>query len=412
MSLFAEHEFENYVEPNPEEDNKPSQDDLELGAKFYIDYFSDVENIEKHSKKVKLERMGMRKNELGNAIQNEAFTYQGCFFDDYDIHPKDMVFDISCIHDVTEDKENDKRSFKYRVEAFNRGLDIVSSHTNKDSVPGKTLKWVVEEKTTGKIVGFIRFASPLMNSKPRNERLGKVPEMVSFNKHAIMGFVIVPVQPFGYNYAGGKLLTLLCCSHYARKYLNEKYENCNICSFETTSLYGSAKAQSQYDGMKPFIKYYGLTESKMPPFLPDETFNNYYNNIFSKAFEKDPVDKKSSNRLLKRNNYVINYIKKNLEDEKLKNEFISSINKAISMTQKKRFYISDYGFENSREVILGEQTELIPSKQNYHKFELDYMIDWWKNKATNRYEKLKKDGRLRHELELWNSDEINFDIIR
>ena len=84
----------------------------------------------------------------------------------------------------------------------------------------------------------------------------------------------------------------------------------------------------------------------------------------------------------------------------------------MDVTQQKRFYISDYGFENSKEVILGEQSELIPSKQNYHKFELDYMIDWWKNKATNRYEKLKKDGRLRHELELWNSDEINFDIIR
>ena len=41
----------------------------------------------------------------------------------------------------------------------------------------------------------------------------------------------------------------------------------------------------------------------------------------------------------------------------------------MDVTQQKRFYISDYGFENSKEVILGEQTELIPSKQNYHKFE-------------------------------------------
>ncbi len=394
MSLFPELEVEQPTSNS--EQYKLSQSDLSYGAQLYIDYFSDIGNIEEHSKKIKLERMSNRKSELG------GMSYEDTFFNDYNIHPQDMKFTI---HDVSV-------SYKYDNAYFNRALDIVSSHTNKDSVPGKTLKWIIEEVNTEKVVGFVRFASPLMNSKPRNLRLGRPPEMVAFNKHTIMGFVIVPVQPFGYNYAGGKLLTLMCCSHYARKYLNEKYENCNICSFETTSLYGSSKAQSQYDGLKPFIKYYGLTESKMTPFLPPEIFNDYYNNIFSKGFPDDPVGKNSSNRLLKRNTYVISYIKKNLQDKKLKDLFTSSIDKAMDVTQQKRFYISDYGFENSKEVILGEQTELIPSKQNYHKFELDYMIDWWKNKATNRYEKLKKDGRLRHELELWNSDEINFDIIR
>lgn len=394
MSLFPELEVEQ--SKSDSQQYELSQSDLSYGAQLYIDYFSDIDNIEEHSKKIKLERMNNRKSELG------GMSHEDTFFNDYNIHPQDMKFNI---HDVSV-------SHKYNNEYFNRALDIVSSHTNKDSVPGKSLKWIVEEENTGKVVGFVRFASPLMNSKPRNLRLGRAPEMVSFNKHVIMGFVIVPVQPFGYNYAGGKLLTLMCCSHYTRKYLNEKYKGCDICSFETTSLYGSSKDQSQYDGLKPFIKYYGLTESKMTPFLPSEIFNDYYNNIFSKGFPDDPVGKNSSNRLLKRNTYVISYIKKNLQDQKLKDLFISSIDKAMDVTQQKRFYISDYGFENSREVILGEQTELIPSKQNYHKFELDYMIDWWKNKATNRYENLKKEGRLRHELELWNSDEINFDIIR
>ena len=40
------------------------------------------------------------------------------------------------------------------------------------------------------------------------------------------------------------------------------------------------------------------------------------------------------------------------------------------------------------------------------------MINWWKNKATNRFENLTRDDRIRHKLELWNSDEIDFDIIR
>ena len=33
----------------------------------------------------------------------------------------------------------------------------------------------------------------------------------------LMGFAIVPSQPFGYNYLGGKLLALMCVSHFARE---------------------------------------------------------------------------------------------------------------------------------------------------------------------------------------------------
>ena len=41
----------------------------------------------------------------------------------------------------------------------------------------------------------------------------------------------------------------------------------NLCLFETTSLYGSTKQTSQYDGMKPYIRYRGLTESDMVPMM-------------------------------------------------------------------------------------------------------------------------------------------------
>jgi len=40
----------------------------------------------------------------------------------------------------------------------------------------------------------------------------------SFNRAAAMGFVIVPSQPFGYNYLGGKLLASICCSHEVREF--------------------------------------------------------------------------------------------------------------------------------------------------------------------------------------------------
>ena len=76
------------------------------------------------------------------------------------------------------------------------------------------------------------------------------------------GFVIVPTQPFGFNYLGGKLLAALCCSHEVREKLNKKYDM-NLVMFETTSLYGNSKSASQYDGMKPtnLPVFFSLTAS-------------------------------------------------------------------------------------------------------------------------------------------------------
>ena len=53
--------------------------------------------------------------------------------------------------------------------------------------------------------------------------------------------------------------------------------------------------------------------------------------------------------------------------------------------------MSDYGYSNVREVILGEQTKLVKG-QNWDKFDLENIISWWKRKAGKRYEKLKKEG--------------------
>ena len=50
-------------------------------------------------------------------------------------------------------------------------------------------------------------------------------------------------------------------------------------------------------------------------------------------------------------------------------------------------------------------------KDNYDRYSFDGVVEWWRNKASKRYESLKADGRLRTELETWNcADDI--EIIR
>jgi len=86
------------------------------------------------------------------------------------------------------------------TETWTNLLNITSSHVNIPPV-GRNVKVAVREKNTGKYVGFIRLGSPVINCKPRNELLGQVftqkPEWGKrFNNSAMMGFVIVPAQPF------------------------------------------------------------------------------------------------------------------------------------------------------------------------------------------------------------------------
>ena len=47
----------------------------------------------------------------------------------------------------------------------------------------------------------------------------------------------------------------------------------------------------------------------------------------------------------------------------------------------------------------------------YDKYELDNIISWWKKKATKRYNKLKEEGRIREEVEVWSNGN-DIDIIR
>ena len=363
-------------------------------ADEFIQYFSRMQNIEDYLRYVKKEVI---------KTTSTLFPLHDEFFNE-DIHPNDMEFDIKFVGD----------RFQYSVpqDHYNTLLRAVSSHNNESNIPGRELRWMVYEKNTNTLLGFIRFGSPTINSKPRNNWLGKVPNLSIFNRHAAMGFVIVPSQPFGYNYLGGKLLALLCCSHFARETLNEVFEK-DIALFETTSLYGSTTDASQYDGLKPFMRYKGLTESKFLPLLHDEAFHKLHDRFKALNDNKPLTDNRASSKKMKRQTKMISILRNSMKeygmDSQLQ-EFNAVVSTALSLTQKKRTYFCEYGYSNVREVILGEQDELLRGP-NWDKFYLENIIAWWKKKASKRYEKLKREERFRDKVELWTDDD-DIQIIR
>ena len=372
-----------------------SEIDSLWAADQFINYFKRFNTIEDYIRVTKEAAV----NERGKSI----VSLKDEFFNE-DIHPEDMDFEVRFVGERFQ--QSVPQAYYHEL------LTATSSAVIEKNIPGRELRWIVYEKNSKKIVGFIRFGSPTINSKPRNEWLGQPANLSIFNRHAAMGFAIVPSQPFGYNFLGGKLLALMCVSHFAREHLNKVFKK-DIGWFETTSLYGSTTSASQYDGLKPFIRFKGLTDSKFLPLLHDTAFHTLHNR-FTLINNNNPVTPSYvSSKKMKRQTKMIAWTKKSLiehgQDEKLE-EFNAVIKNAFTLTQRKRAYTSDYGYGNVREVLLGEQDKLIPGP-NWDKFYLDNIISWWKKKAGKRYEKLKKEGRFRTEVELWTEDD-NIQIIR
>ena len=371
-------------------DHVPSEV-ADWAADEFIDYFKHFTTIEDYLRHVK--REVLQKPTTLMSMKDE--------FLNEDIHPDEMDFEVKFVGD----RFDNALSQDY----YRSRLIATSSHNIEDNIPGRELRWIVREKRTQKVIGFIRFGSPVINSKPRNNWLGKAPDLSIFNRHAVMGFAIVPSQPFGYNYLGGKLLALLCVSHFARETINDVFEK-DIGLFETTSLYGSTTSASQYDGLNPFIRYKGLTDSRFLPLLHAAKFHHLHDE-FTRYNNNQPLtENRASSKKMKRQNKMISIIRNSLEDQNKLGEFNRVIKMAFGLTERKRFYISDYGYSNIREVILGEQDKLIPG-QNYDKFHLENIIKWWKKKAGKRYDKLKKEGRFRDKVELWTEDD-DIQIIR
>jgi len=278
--------------------------------------------------------------------------------------------------------------------------------------------WLVKEKNSGMVVGMIRFGSPTINSRPRNEWLGKPLDTLNpdimrrFNQSVIMGFNIVPTQPFGFNYLGGKLLAAICCSHTVREALNKKYD-ANICMFETTSLYGSSKASSMYDGMKPFLRFNGLTDSNFAPLINDNNFRKLNDWFKERNGGEYLVPADASSRKLKTQTKMASIIKSSLKshDGSAYAKFCETFSNAKGLTEKKRSFFSTYGYDNVPQY-LNMETDTLIKKDNFDRFELESVIDWWRNKAGKRYESLKEDGRLRSVVETWNTNAEDIDIIR
>ena len=151
----------------------------------FINYFSNMDRIDEYLRNVKIERV-LSRSPLSQFYEEED-THG--MFTVGDMHPEDM--DIARYEGRKDLKKTSGKISGIRsLKEFNEKLQITTSHAIEDSVPGKSLKWMIVEKNANTILGFCRFGSPTINSKPRNDWLGTTPDLGIFNRHAIMDLLL------------------------------------------------------------------------------------------------------------------------------------------------------------------------------------------------------------------------------
>jgi hypothetical protein len=160
--------------------------------------------------------------------------------------------------------------------------------------------------------------------------------------------------------------------------------------------------------MKPFIRYKGLTDSDFLPMMHGKPYSDLRDFVQSKVGKL--VEDDASSKKLKISMKIISLTKAALKGTEELAKFNKIIDNAKNLTEQKRYYVSDYGFSNMVDYVNCKTDKLIPG-ENYDKFELENVIQWWKGKASNRFETLKSENRLRQDLEVWTSGK-DIDIIR
>jgi len=143
------------------------------------------------------------------------------------------------------------------AETWNAIRTFSSTMKNNSNI-GRNLFYTLTDEVTGKYLGVICISSDFLDLTPRDKSIGwsrDVKTQQGMINHTAIGSTIVPLQPLGWNYMGGKLLALLCLADTVQKDWRERYGDI-LVGVTTTSLYGNTKSGglSQYDGLEHWNK--------------------------------------------------------------------------------------------------------------------------------------------------------------
>ena len=244
-------------------------------------------------------------------------------------------------------------------------------------------------------------SSDFLDLTPRDQYIGWEREKKTQGRminYTAIGSTIVPLQPLGYNYVGGKLLALMCLSDEVQYQWKKQYGDV-LVGVTTTSLYGMKKqgGLSQYDNLKHWKKMgyssgsvsYETTKptvTMIRDWLKKNHTRKYFEWYAAKKQSGQPYKRDHKNR-----SYTFTYSKLSIPKELIRSE------------HQRGIYFSPL-YDNTNDFLCGkiEEKDLVKSFDTSY----EYLTTLWKEKyAAKRIRNLQETGRVSTET-LFYDDQI------
>jgi hypothetical protein len=268
-----------------------------------------------------------------------------------------------------------------------------SSTMKNNSNIGRNLNYIVRDKITKKYLGVICISSDFLDLAPRDKFIGWSRDLKTQGamiNYSAIGSTIVPLQPLGYDYVGGKLLALLCLSDDVQNKWRELYGDI-LVSVTTTSLYGKTKAGglSQYDNLdywQPMgytagsVAYEPLSDTRymIREWLKKNHTKKYFEWYVAKKSSGQPYKRDHKNRSL-----TFAYSQLNIPKELIRSDHSRGI------------YYSPL-YDKSCEFLRKECEEKDLTKS--FDTSIDHLVDIWKTKhVKGRVKQLIKKDKFSYE---------------
>ena len=285
--------------------------------------------------------------------------YQNLVYNDMDIN---KVKQIQIELEFVETKKQQDIWNYYR-----RNVSSLKKIKNAKLI-GRQIYVLVKDKLSLKYLGIMSFSSDMYSLDERDKYIGWDFEDKKTRLKYIMNMsTCVPLQPFGFNFNGGKLLASLAFSKEISDYFQKKY-NEPLLGITTTSIYGKS---IQYDRLKQ-LKFLGYTRGNSVQMVPSE------------------VTKLCNEYLKIEFNYNYNLSKKFIILQKTFDELNISKEDILTSNPKGVYF----GFTCDARQFLKRLTDEIPkiSKQQ----NMNDIFIWWINKwAGQRFNHLVNTNRLK-----------------
>jgi len=288
-------------------------------------------------------------------------------------------------------------------EKWNAIRTFTSTMKNSSNI-GRNLNYLVVDEVTDKYLGVICISSDFLDLTPRDQWIGWEREKKT-QGHMInytgIGSTIVPTQPLGYNYVGGKLLALLCLSDTVQNDWKRMYGDV-LTGITTTSLFGKTKqgGLSQYDNLKHWKKM-GYTSGTVAYQASKETqymLRHWLHKHHTYRYFEWYGAVKPTGQPFKRDHRNRSF---HWTYQKLK------VDKTLTHSEHARGIYFSPLYNNTREFLRGELEESQLDK--LFDTSTEYLVDLWKTKyASKRIKSLIKNDRVSDET-LYYDDLIYLD---